>query len=748
MPDTYQESFVGPLNEVLQTYMSRNRCRIGPAMDALSDAIKLSTDTVFKWRNQTTKPKQPRVIEDIAAFGVTACGLDQDWVERLLVTSDYAANADALIARLFAPPVALVPHNLPPKPVSFHGREAELDELHSLLASDSGRRAVCISGLAGVGKSRLLLKLAWDVVERRVPLAEDDAFDRVVWTQVRRKLLPPPLSLDTAAAQSVEFDTTEKWCQVIRDAVEAQPARQSLRQVSASGGAGAADAPVGNALVPAKFQVMSAPVERWESAWADLSKQARVLFIVDDIDDLPDRDDCQEGTQEGAQDAAGAIGAEDAGRSARRIPYQQVLEGLRSFPATWHVVVTSRSPLEWSDAKVVSVEPLDEAAMRETIADKCRALALTPTPLKDDVADLVKVSRGAPSVALAAVRIAASVHRKPARIVREADRYLGDLFWQYFADPTVRQLIRRKEHGALLILRLLGFYASSGATVDMLVRLLRAVAANKDVQRLVDFTAEQVPTDAESGREVIEQLKEYGLVVPVSGAGGQSSRLTLTPVVYALVRGGQARALDKYLESQGFQVRDVLAQEWKRGLIDRALALTGEHAEGVCPSFLAESPNFIAASQWCLRQYPDMACLDDLMRMWVGDIAAPADRALDDTLAAWPSLGCVGAGIPPDHLELLRLAEQHLTMLRQFIALATATPFQAYYACGALLAHVEVTARLAIHDRSYAQTASRLLAEVQAQAEELAAASGDAGGMGEPFYWQLKRTAAQAVLAR
>ncbi|KIF00745.1 regulator, partial [Streptomyces sp. RSD-27] len=50
-----------------------------------------------------------------------------------------------------------MPGNLPPETASFVGREAELDRLDGLLAQ---RRLITLTGVGGVGKSRLALRAA------------------------------------------------------------------------------------------------------------------------------------------------------------------------------------------------------------------------------------------------------------------------------------------------------------------------------------------------------------------------------------------------------------------------------------------------------------------------------------------------------------------------------------------------------------------------------------------------------------
>jgi len=57
------------------------------------------------------------------------------------------------------------PHNLPVQPTALIGREAELDELGSLLRAQAGPRLVTLTGPGGTGKTRLALQAAADLLD-------------------------------------------------------------------------------------------------------------------------------------------------------------------------------------------------------------------------------------------------------------------------------------------------------------------------------------------------------------------------------------------------------------------------------------------------------------------------------------------------------------------------------------------------------------------------------------------------------
>ena len=80
-----------------------------------------------------------------------------------------AASVEQARAKLHRDPVAAaapVPHNLPLAATTFVGRDPEIAEIPTLLA-DSGRRLITLVGPGGVGKTRLALRVAEELLRQR-----------------------------------------------------------------------------------------------------------------------------------------------------------------------------------------------------------------------------------------------------------------------------------------------------------------------------------------------------------------------------------------------------------------------------------------------------------------------------------------------------------------------------------------------------------------------------------------------------
>lgn len=114
-------------------------------------------------------------------------------------------------------------HNLPVRRDSFHGREAEIADLHRLIESD---HPITLLGPPGIGKTRLAIEAAASSIDRfrdgawMVELAGLSNPDLVplhtlaVWEEPRRQALtrPLPSSKPCASSNACSFSTTVSTC--------------------------------------------------------------------------------------------------------------------------------------------------------------------------------------------------------------------------------------------------------------------------------------------------------------------------------------------------------------------------------------------------------------------------------------------------------------------------------------------------------------------------------------------------------
>ena len=144
-----------------------HRVRFGPPEAGIAAARRLLA--LEPWREEAHR----QLMVLLARTGRRSTALKQFEVCRRVLAEELATEPEPataeLAARLRAGPRP-VPHNLPPEPVPFVGREAELALLAVRLA-DPDTRVLSLAGLGGAGKSRLALEAA-----RRL-VAADGAFD-------------------------------------------------------------------------------------------------------------------------------------------------------------------------------------------------------------------------------------------------------------------------------------------------------------------------------------------------------------------------------------------------------------------------------------------------------------------------------------------------------------------------------------------------------------------------------------------
>ncbi|MGO8947315.1 MAG: ATP-binding protein [Ktedonobacterales bacterium] len=109
----------------------------------------------------------------------------------------------------------LSPHNLPVQPTPLLGREAELAAISALVRQDA-MRLLTLTGPGGIGKTRLAIQVAAELVE---------AFDDGVWYVRLSRLVDPALVLPTIAQS---LDLKEQASQPIADTLRAHLAEKRL----------------------------------------------------------------------------------------------------------------------------------------------------------------------------------------------------------------------------------------------------------------------------------------------------------------------------------------------------------------------------------------------------------------------------------------------------------------------------------------------------------------------------------------
>jgi DNA-binding SARP family transcriptional activator/predicted ATPase len=150
-----QEELLVLLVRGLQAVVAHH-ARCGPPEAGIAAARRLLA--LEPWREEAHR----QLMVLLARTGQRGAALKQYEICRRVLAAELAtapeAATDALAARLRAGPRA-APHNLPPHPIPFVGREAELDHI-AVRLDDPACRLISLVGLGGSGKSSLAVQAA------------------------------------------------------------------------------------------------------------------------------------------------------------------------------------------------------------------------------------------------------------------------------------------------------------------------------------------------------------------------------------------------------------------------------------------------------------------------------------------------------------------------------------------------------------------------------------------------------------
>ncbi len=184
------------LTQGLKSIGAREHKAILALEDELGYEIEGSRWGIEKWR-QGSVPSDSKKVAFLARTCVRRGGMDKQWLSRFLTQARFP-NKEALLQELFPgenQTSSLVHHNLPGRPYErFVGREREFAELQRFLSPRHRLGVICLSSIAGVGKTALALEVAHSFFEHYTTLPSDERFEAMVWiTAKQTELLPAGL---------------------------------------------------------------------------------------------------------------------------------------------------------------------------------------------------------------------------------------------------------------------------------------------------------------------------------------------------------------------------------------------------------------------------------------------------------------------------------------------------------------------------------------------------------------------------
>lgn len=205
------------------------------AMKYIANSTGYSVDTVFGWRQGRQCPS-PEVVEKLAQIGKAEAKLDREWGKSLLQAARHP-EAVAIVNKIWGP--EKVSSNLPsPEHTDFIGRQAEIVRLLEYLSPNCGAHLISVDGIAGVGKSALVLEAACRCLRASTSEALDrgiPAFDAIIFVSAKQQYLTAEGILPRSGAQRTLSDIFHAVAQTLNrsEITHAAPEHQRSRVLEA-----------------------------------------------------------------------------------------------------------------------------------------------------------------------------------------------------------------------------------------------------------------------------------------------------------------------------------------------------------------------------------------------------------------------------------------------------------------------------------------------------------------------------------
>lgn len=181
------------LTKGLKSIHARDDIAIAALEDKLGYEMAVTRAAIEKWR-QGHIPPDLKNIAILAKVCVYRGNMDRDWLTRFLNQARFPEK-EALIQELFPNETQASPrlrNNLPRRPYErFVGRGEELVKLQRFLSPHHRLGVICLSGIAGIGKTAIALEIAHQCCESNNTLPFDERFDAIVWVSAKQSELLP-----------------------------------------------------------------------------------------------------------------------------------------------------------------------------------------------------------------------------------------------------------------------------------------------------------------------------------------------------------------------------------------------------------------------------------------------------------------------------------------------------------------------------------------------------------------------------
>jgi tetratricopeptide (TPR) repeat protein len=162
-------------------------------ISSVEDELGYETDGTARWNIQKWRqghvPAEPKKIASLARACVSRGRMDRMWLRRFLTQARYP-DKEMLEQELFPREDAQAPKvrcNVPGRSYNqFVGREKEIQDVRRFLSPRHRVGVICLSGIAGVGKSTLAIEVAHRYIDEAISSRSDEHFEAIVWVTAKQ----------------------------------------------------------------------------------------------------------------------------------------------------------------------------------------------------------------------------------------------------------------------------------------------------------------------------------------------------------------------------------------------------------------------------------------------------------------------------------------------------------------------------------------------------------------------------------
>lgn len=188
-----QATLLGKLiKKLINLLRAHNEWSQGKAISYVATETNYSDSTVHRWCTGELQPPDD-TLKTLARLGKEEAKLNRDWGDSLFRAANYPTPEPLLDEIWGRANIVYIPNNLPKRAhTAFIGREKEMADLFTFLHPSHRDDVICVDGIGGVGKTALVLEVAYRCLEASTGEKPNPAiplFDAILVASAKEKYL-------------------------------------------------------------------------------------------------------------------------------------------------------------------------------------------------------------------------------------------------------------------------------------------------------------------------------------------------------------------------------------------------------------------------------------------------------------------------------------------------------------------------------------------------------------------------------